>query len=124
MRTVNFNTVIPGLNGSCCRCRKLSFDLRNLVRGKLPRAAGQLLGRNRYRTCRDRFADPVAAGMVELYESLAPACVDRIGELPVLFNVRIRCDGELPLRRASAFRDAAVLGNDNAGAAVYTARSR
>ena len=75
MRTVNFNTVIPGLNGSGCRCRKVSFDLKNLVRGQLPRAAGQLLGGNRYRACRDRFADPVAARVVELYEGFAPAYV-------------------------------------------------
>ena len=66
-------------------------------------------------------ADPVAAGVVELYESLAPARVDRVGELPVLFNARIRRDGELPLRRASAFRDAAVLGDDDAGTAVHGA---
>ena len=121
MRTVNFNTVIPGLNGSGCRCRKLSFDLKDLVHGKLPWAAGQLLGRNRYRTCRDRFTDPVAARVVELYKSLAPARVDRVGELPVFFDALVRRDGELPLRRASAFRDAAVLGDDNAGAAIHSA---
>ena len=73
--------------------------------------------RDAHRACGNRLSDPVAARVIELDKGFAAALVDGVGEPLVLFDHLVRREGELSLGGAAAFRDAAVLRDDDPRAA-------